>query len=155
MGTGEDAPGQAVVIMKTPLFLPVASNVTLIFAAGHTMGGMQSWSPAGNTDVLKAMRSFRFDAEGVSRTYWDLYIGFGLIISVFLFVQAVLLWQLAVLSKNHATEVRPIVALLLFAMLINAALSWKFFFAVPVILGSVIAASLALALVSAKRTPVV
>jgi uncharacterized membrane protein len=141
--------------MKTPILLRVASIFTLLFAAGHTLGGMQSWSPAGDTAVLQAMRSFRFDAEGVSRTYWDFYIGFGLIISVFLLVQAVVLWQLAAVAKKHPNEIRPIVGVLMLAMLANAALSWKFFFAVPVILAIAIAVALGLALAARQPTAVV
>ena len=46
------------------------------------------------------MRQFQFEAEGVTRTYWEFYIGFGVMISVFLLVQAVMLWQLAAVSRR-------------------------------------------------------
>jgi hypothetical protein len=38
------------------------------------------------------MKSHHFDAMGFSRTYWDFYYGFGLVISGYLLVQAVMLW---------------------------------------------------------------
>jgi hypothetical protein len=138
--------------MKPSMLLRIASIASLLFAAGHTLGGLQSWSPPGDTDVLQAMRSFRFDAEGVSRTYWDFYIGFGLIISVFLLAQAGVLWQLATVSKKDPVQVRPILSMLFIAMLANAVLSWKFFFAVPVVLAIAIASSLGLALAVARPT---
>ena len=90
--------------MKTSPLLRLASLVTLLFAAGHTLGGLDSWSPVGENDILRAMKSFRFDAEGVSRTYFDLYRGFGLSISVYLILQTVLLWQLAMIAKLDPCE---------------------------------------------------
>jgi hypothetical protein len=88
--------------MKPLIVLRITSIITLLFAAGHSLGGLESWSPVGENEVLKAMQSFRFDAEGVSRTYLDFYLGFGFILSVYLFLQAVLLWQLAALAKTEA-----------------------------------------------------
>jgi hypothetical protein len=79
--------------IKPSLALRIAAVTTLLFAIGHTVGGMQSWSPPGRTEVLDAMKSFHFDADGVSRSYLDFYLGFGFIISVYLFLQALLLWQ--------------------------------------------------------------
>ena len=52
--------------MKPSLLLRIASIITLLIAAGHSSGGLGFWSPAGETDVLRAMRSFHFDAAGVS-----------------------------------------------------------------------------------------
>jgi hypothetical protein len=138
--------------MKASMSLRIASITSLLFAAGHALGGIQSWSPPGETDVLQAMKSFHFDAEGVSRTYWDFYIGFGLIISVFLLAQAAVLWQLATMARAGASKVRPIVAVFFIAAVANALLSWKFFFAVPLVLALTIAASLGLVFASGQST---
>jgi pimeloyl-ACP methyl ester carboxylesterase len=40
---------------------------------------------------MRAPRSHSFEAEGFRRTYWDFYLGFGVIISAYLLVQAVVL----------------------------------------------------------------
>jgi hypothetical protein len=133
-----------------PALLRIASIVSLVLAAGHTFGGMGSWSPPGETAVLEAMKSFRFDAAGASRTYWDFYIGFGFSISVYLFAQAVLLWQLATLAKRDVVQVRAIVAVFLLSVIAIAVLSWKYFFVIPLILSIAIAVCLALALASAR-----
>ena len=53
--------------LKPPFLLRTASIVTLILAVGHTTGGLSSWSPDGETEVLRAMRSFHFDFAGVSQ----------------------------------------------------------------------------------------
>jgi hypothetical protein len=126
----------------------IASILSFVFAAGHSFGGTQSWSPVGETEVLRAMRSFRFDAEGFSRTYWDFYVGFGLIISVYLIVQAIVLWQIAALSKTQPGRVRPIVIVFIAANLASALLSWAFLFATPSVFALLIAVSLGLALMA-------
>jgi hypothetical protein len=136
--------------ISTSMMLRMASIISLLFAAGHTLGGLQSWSPPGETEVLRAMRSFRFDADGMNRTYSDFYIGFGLIISVFLLAQTAVLWQLSTVSKKDPALIRPILSVFFISVVANAALTWRFFFAVPVILSVAMALCLGLALVVAR-----
>jgi hypothetical protein len=139
--------------MKAFHFLRSAAVLTLVYCAGHSMG--MPWTPYTDpeaTAVLEAMKSHSFEAEGFKGTYWDLYFGFGLLISVFLLVQAAVLWQVASLARTDARRVRPIVVSLLLAFVINAALSWKYFFVVPVVMAGLIALCLAIALVLAGRT---
>lgn len=137
--------------MKTSLLLRIASIATLVFAAGHILGGRESWSPVGETEVLRVMKSFRFDAEGVSRTYFDFYLGFGLSISVYLALQAVLLWQLARIAKVHPLRARPMIGSFLLASVALAVLSWKFIFGLPAISFAAIAAILVFAFFVASR----
>src|SRR6516164_5243956 len=139
--------------MKAFHFLRSAAVLTLLYWAGHTIG--MPWTPYTDpeaTAVLEAMKSHSFEAEGFKGTYWDLYFGFGLIISVFLLVQGAVLWQVASLAKTDAIRVRPIVVSFLVAFVINAALSWKYFFVVPVVLAVLTAICLAIALLLAGRT---
>jgi hypothetical protein len=138
--------------MKAFHCLRIAAVLTLLYCAGHTIG--MPWTPYTDpeaTSVLEAMKSHRFEAEGFKGTYWDLYFGFGLIISVYLLVQAAVLWQVASLAKTDAIRVRPILVSFLIAFVINAALSWQYFFVVPVVLAGLIAICLAIALVQAAR----
>jgi hypothetical protein len=136
--------------MKPSTVLRITSLITLIFAVGHSLGSMQSWSPVGETQVLNAMKSFHFDAEGVTRTYFDFYFGFGLILSVYLFLQAVILWQLAALAKTEALHLRPLLVSFFLASVVSAGLSWKYIFAAPAVSFVVIAAGLGLAFFAAS-----
>ena len=137
--------------MTPALFLRAASVTIVLFAAGHTMGAIDSWSPPGETAVLQAMRSFQFDAMGVTRTYLDFYLGFGLYIGVLLFLQAVLLWQLAASSKTDSVSARPMIAAILGATLVSTLVLWRFIFIVPVVFSLACAACLAMALVRSRR----
>ena len=135
--------------MKTVILLRIASITSALFAAGHTAGAFQSWSPPGETDVLGAMRSFQFNAEGVTRTYWDFYVGFGFIISVYLALQAVLLWQLARSARTQPLHVRPLIGSLFVASFASALLSLRFIFAIPVIFAGLNTVCLGLAFLTA------
>jgi hypothetical protein len=125
--------------MKPVLLLRIASIISLLFAVIHTMGGANAWSPVGETDVLRAMRSYHFNAGGVSRTYLDFYLGLGFSVGVFLLLQAVLLWQLATLAKTDSVRVRPMIVSFFVASIACGFLSWKFIFAAPAIFSAVIA----------------
>ena len=119
--------------LRSPLTLRVTSIVTLVFAVGHTMGAATSWSPPGETEVLQAMTSFRFAVGGVSRSYLDFYLGFGYLITVYLLLHAVLLWQLARLAQSEPRAVRALIASCVVANLLSALVAWRFIFLVPVI----------------------
>ena len=130
--------------MSSTLFLRIASIVSLLFAAGHTMGGTQSWSPPGRTEVLRAMRSFRFDAEGARRSYHHLDLGSEFFtISVYMLLQAVLLWQVATIARSEpCPRVRPLIASFFLASLASAFVSWRFIFAIPVVFSTPLAGGL-------------
>jgi hypothetical protein len=138
--------------MKAFHFLRIAAVLTLLYCAGHTSG--MPWTPytdAEAASVLEAMKGHSFAEQGFQGTYWDLYIGFGLVISLYLLLQAALLWQVASLAKTDARRVRPIVVSFLLAFVVNVVLSWKYFFIVPVVLAGLTAICLAIALILAAR----
>ena len=136
--------------MNTTLLLRVASVISLLFAAGHTLGGRKAWSPIGESEVLKAMRTFRFETMGVSRTYLDFYLGFGFTLSVYLLLQAILLWQLAVVAKTDPLQVRPMIASFALASVAAGILSWVFIFPVPAAFSAVLTVCLGLAFFVAR-----
>lgn len=131
--------------MSSANILRVAAVVSLLFAIGHSLGGLEAWSPGGENDALRMMKSFVVDPEGVRRTYYEFYLGFGWIISVYLVLQALVLWQVATLAKTNPRSVRSIVASFAIANVIGAVLSWWFIFAVPAIFYIVMAAGLSVA----------
>lgn len=139
-------------MLSATRWLRLASGLTLLFAAGHAMGATESWSPPGETDVLRSMRAFQFDVSGAIRTYWHFYMGFGVYITVFLLMQAVLLWQLAAVARVNPTLVRPLIGAVGVASLIGTAVIWAFIFAVPALISLACTVCVGLAFVSASRT---
>ena len=138
--------------MKNPLIpIRIASVFSLIFAIGHTLGGMKSWSPMGPTEVLSSMQTFRFDVSGVTRSYFDFYRGFGFLLSVYLVTQAVLLWQVGSLARANRAQAKPFVWIFFLSSLPVGVLTWMFLFPVPVYFDAGLTALLGWALVSVHR----
>jgi hypothetical protein len=117
--------------MTRTLLLRIASIISLLFTAGHSMGGLKKWSPMGNNEVLRSMTTVHFDAMGVHRSYLDFFMGFGWSITAAMLLQTVLLWQMASLARNNAAQVRPMIAAFALATLASAALAWRFLFPLP------------------------
>jgi hypothetical protein len=136
--------------MTPTLLLRIASVISLIFAAGHTMGSLRKWSPMGDNAVLKAMTDVRFDTMGANRSYLDFFMGFGWSLSVFMLMQTILLWQLASLARTDPARLRPMIAVIALATVASGVIAWRFIFPVPAVFSGVLALALALAYVAAR-----
>ena len=136
--------------MTTTAWLKVSSIIALLFAAGHTLGGLKQWSPMGDNPVLQAMKATRFDTMGANRSYFDFYMGFGYSLSVAQVMLAILLWQLATLARTNAAGVRPMIAVMTLATLAGGVVAWRFIFPVPALFSLALVASLAAAYVAAR-----
>ena len=124
--------------MTRALLLKVSSVISFIFAAGHSLGGLQKWSPMGSNDVLTTMSSVHFRTYGVSRSYLDFFMGFGWSLSIGMLVQATILWQMAKLTTDYPAAVRPMIAVFVIATIASMAVNWFFLFPVPVLFSLVL-----------------
>lgn len=136
--------------MTTTVLLRIAAAISLLFTAGHTLGGLKRWSPMGENEVLNAMSTVRFETMGVSRTYLDFFVGFGWSISVAMLLQSTLLWQMASLARTDATQIRPMIAMFALAALASGVIAWRFIFPVPAIFSGMLLIVLAAAFVMAR-----
>jgi hypothetical protein len=126
--------------LKPSLFYRIAAVLILLFDAGHTSGF--PWSdPKWGVD-LHVIQSSRFDVLGSGRTYWDFYVGFGLIITVFLLLAAVLAWQLGGLSEESRLRMRGSSWALVLCFGAIAILNWRYFFIIPLVFSIAITACL-------------
>lgn len=134
----------------TTLFLRIASVISLIFAFGHTAGGLRKWSPMGDNEVLRAMTAVRFDTMGANRSYLDFFMGFGWAISVAMVMQTVLLWQMASLARTNPASVRPMIALVALATFVSGVIAWRFLFPIPALFSLALVIPLVAAFVVAR-----
>jgi hypothetical protein len=99
--------------------------------------------------IIAALRSTHFEVQGLNRTYWDFYVGFGLFVTVLLLFAALLAWQLGGLSKEHLSAMPIVTWSLAAGFVVVTFLSWKYFFVVPVIFSGVVTICLILAAIAA------
>jgi hypothetical protein len=139
---------------KSWIWLRIAAIITFLYAAGHTSG--MPWTPAtgpNEAPLLVAMKTTHFDAMGAQRSYWDFYFGFGVTVSLFMFVQACVLWQLATLERRQPGLTRPIIATFCIAFIATACLVWKYFFVIPLVMALAIALCFGAAFYLSPRPP--
>jgi len=137
--------------MKASAFYRIAAILLLLFDIGHTLGFRQSDPKWGVDALLASMRSIHFDVQGFIRTYWDLFVGAGLFVSVFLLFAAVLAWQLGGLSAETLGLMRPTAWSLALCFVAVTILSWRYFFILPIVFLTLITVCLvAAAWLSAK-----
>ena len=137
--------------MKPVLFLRVASVLTLIHSALHTIGGVFGKpAPGVAAATLETMKANAFPAMGMMRTYFDFLRGMGLAVTVFLAVEAIVFWQLGSLAKTDALRLRPILASFTVAYLALAWNAYVYIFLGPVIVEALIAVCLGIAFATAK-----
>jgi hypothetical protein len=137
--------------MKASAFYRIAAVLLLLFDIGHTFGFRQSDPTWGVDALLSSMRSIHFDVQGFTRTYWDLFVGAGFFVSVFLLFAAVLAWQLGGLSAQPLGLMRPTAWALALCFVAVTILSWRYFFILPIVFLTLITVCLvAAAWLSAK-----
>jgi hypothetical protein len=138
--------------MRSTLFLRIASVLTFIHAVLHTVGGVFGSAASGVAQtVVTTMKAYQFPVMGVMRSYWDFHMGLGLMISIFLTIEAVVFWQLGTVAKAEARRLRPVLTTFFVGYLSAAVVSCLYFFAAPVITEVLIAACLGLAIWSSRQ----
>jgi hypothetical protein len=136
--------------VTTTLLLRIASVISLVFTAGHSLGGLKRWSPMGDNDVLRTMAAVYFDTRGAHRSYLDFFMGFGWSISVAMLLQTLLLWQMASLARTDVANVRPMIAVFALASFATGIIAWRFIFPIPALFSSVLTITLVAAYVVAR-----
>ncbi len=119
--------------LRASTFYRIAAVLLLLFDVGHTLGFRQSDPKWGVDTLLVSMRSIHFDVQGFSRTYWDLFVGAGFLVSLFLLFAAVLAWQLGGLSAETLALMRGPAWALALCFAAVTVLSWTYFFMLPII----------------------
>jgi hypothetical protein len=139
--------------MRTSTLLRVAAMLAFIQAIAH--GGMfLTAHPTHGADelaVVNAMKSHAFLFGGFSRTYWDMYFGYGLLAALVVLLEAMLFWLLADLSRDEPARLRPVIGLFILYNAAHAVLLFRYFFLLPIAADALVALALLAAFVAAGR----
>ena len=138
--------------MGASLLYRISSGLLVLFALGHTIG-FRRVDPRWNVDgVVNGMRSVSFDVQGLHRSYWDFFSGFGLFVSVFLVFAAFLAWQFGSISLERLAAIPIQRWSFAICFVFIAVLTWRYFFLAPDILSTLTAAGLVAAAWLGGRT---
>lgn len=131
--------------MTSVAFYRISAILLVLFAGGHTIGFRRVDPRWGIDAVVSGMQTTRFDVQGLSRTYWGFYVGFGLFVTVLLLFAAVLAWQLGKLPAEVLHAMPLVTWGFALSFIAVTYLSWRYFFPAPVIFSAVIALCLVVA----------
>ncbi len=131
--------------MKASLLYRIASILLLVFAVGHTLGFRKVDPNWGIDSLISLMRSSHFNVSGFERTYWDFYVGFGLVVSVLLVFAAIVAWQFGGIAPGTLAAMRVSAWGFVLCFAFVAYLSWRYFFPLPIIFSCAILLCLAAA----------
>src|SRR3569832_1596614 len=136
--------------MNAKNWLRISAVVSLLLALGHSFGGLESCSPNGDLPVLQQMRDNHFDVMGVKRSFYDFYMAFGWSLSIALFMQSVLMWQLGGLVTTDVARARPMIAVITAAVVASAIVAWLMSFPVPAYFEAALSVCMIVALAKAR-----
>lgn len=122
--------------MTSRVLYRIAAVLILLFDMGHSVGC--PWSDPKWAVDTSAMRTSHFQILGFSRTYWDFYVGFGLIVSVFLLLAAILAWQLGGIPRQSVPLVRATAWALTLCFAAVTVLNCLYFFTIPIVFSGLI-----------------
>ena len=104
----------------------------------------------GDNPVLRMMKAVQFQTMGVSRSYYDFFMGFGISLSISMLTQAFVLWFMADLATSHAARLRPMILVFLVASLAGVVVAWQYLFPIPALFSLVLCATLGMAALKAR-----
>jgi hypothetical protein len=137
--------GGKVVKASPSIFYRIAAGLLLLFGILHSYGFRQTDPEWGVDSLVAAMRTTRFDVQGISRSYWDFFLGAGFSVGLFFLFSAVLAWQLGRLSRE-TLRLMPVVTWGLAICFVGVTvLSWMYLFIAPVIFSAVVSLCLIMA----------
>jgi hypothetical protein len=137
--------------MSPSLLYRVASALLVLFGLAHQLGFRQVDPSWGVDSALGALKATQFQVQGMTRTYWDFFSGFGFFVTVFLFFSAILAFQLAGLSKERLRSLSLVTWALALTFVVISFLIWRYFFIAPLVFSSLVALCLLMAAWSAAR----
>ena len=137
--------------MSPSLLYRIASVLLVLFGLGHQLGFRRIDPRWGVDSAIGTLKSTQFQVQGMTRTYWDFFSGFGFFVTVLLFFAAILAFELAGLSRETLRSLGIVTWAFALAFVVITLLTWRYFFIAPLVFSSLVALCLVMAAWSAAR----
>jgi len=139
-------------LVSPVVLIRLSSILVVLLMAGHTSA--YPWTSTHGLQEIQlvdSMKSVEFEFLGERSTYWSLYYGWGLLISVLLLTLAIILWLLSDLARLAPRRLGVITGIISASCLVGAYLSFRFFYIPPFLFFSAICVILLTAAVQLLR----
>jgi len=136
--------------MSPSVLYRIASVLLVLFGLGHQLGFRRVDRRWGVDSAIAALKATRFQVQGMTRTYWDFFSGFGFFVTVLLFFAAVLAYQLGGLPSEALRSLGLVRWAFALSFVAITLLTWRHFFIAPLVFSALVAVCLVLAAWSAR-----
>jgi len=133
------------------LLYRIASVLLVLLGLGHQLGFRRVDPRWGVDSTIGALKATQFQVQGMTRTYWDFFSGFGFFVTVLLFFAAILAFQLGGLPREALRSLRVVTWTFALAFVAITLLTWRYFFVAPLVFSGLVALCLLMAAWSATR----
>ena len=137
--------------MSPSLLYRIASVLLVLLGLGHQLGFRRVDPRWGVDSTIGALKATQFQVQGMTRTYWDFFSGFGFFVTVLLFFAAILAFQLGGLPRETLRSLRVVTWTFALAFVAITLLTWRYFFVAPLVFSGLVALCLLMAAWSATR----
>jgi hypothetical protein len=130
----------------------LASYLLVFYTFGHTLGAVIKTPQFGaeSDTVVALMKSIHVQAQSADCTWYGFYRGFGIFVSIYFVFSAFAAWRLGGMTEDDKAALMPFAWALFISHLAGAFVAFAYFFAVPMVFSTAIAALLGLACVRAS-----
>jgi len=120
----------------------ISAGTLVVFATTHTLGGLLGPHRFGAEPeaVFASMKAVQFSVRGAVCSWYGFWMGFGIMVTVFLLLAAAMAWHLGGLDPEGRKKAAPLGWALFASMAATAVLSWVYFFPPPGILATLVTA---------------
>jgi hypothetical protein len=133
--------------MVSRILLKVSAGATLLYGIIHGIGHFRKGAVTREAlTVLRAMEEYRFPAGGRMCSYYDIYQGMSLGMSVSLVAVGIMLWLAASATSKEWDLARRMLWPILIFLVGYAVAGWFYFFPAPAITATVSAILVAVAM---------
>jgi hypothetical protein len=139
-------------LVSPVVLIRLSSILVVLLMVGHTSA--YPWASTHRleeTHLVDSMKSLEFEFLGERSSYWSLYFGWGLLISVLLLTLAIILWLLSDLARLAPRRLSVISGIISASCLLGAYLSFRFFYLPPFLFFSAICVILLIAAMQLLR----
>jgi hypothetical protein len=126
-------------LLSPVVLIRFSSILFAILTLGHTSG--YPWTADQHLrekQLVASMKSVDLVFAGERSSYWNLYFGWGLYVAVLLLTLTIILWFLSNIARIAPRPVGIIIQIISASCLVEAYLSFRFFYMPPFLLSSAI-----------------
>lgn len=137
--------------MSASLLYRIASVLLVLFGLGHQFGFRHVDPRWGVDSAIGTLKATRFQIQGMTRTYWGFFSGFGFFVTVLLCFAAILAFALGGLPAETLRSFGLVTWTFALSFVVITLLTWRYFFIAPLVFSGLVALCLLLAAWSAAR----